>query len=189
MTTHSLEPNMLPGLTEDLLQALRQEGFHSVEALARATPERLAPIVAADLADQLIGAACERVMPPVVIPLERTPPSSDQLTRGLDAARAIENTAGLTRKARSHSGKTPPRKLEWTHRRARRQLKKLVRALEGLQREVLTLGLTEVRAEALLVRLTEVDSLLQDFLAAPMDKRALQLVRRVAKHARKDLAG
>ena len=111
-------------------------------------------------------------------------PSRARLGRGVEAARLLEATADLVRRARSHAKQSSKAK----HRRkARRQLKKLIKALRSHQEQVLSQGLGPDDHEILREGLVDLDDTLQAFLDGKPKKKALQRVKKHAKRVRKDL--
>ncbi|MEM6927946.1 MAG: hypothetical protein AAF602_13525 [Myxococcota bacterium] len=106
-------------------------------------------------------------------------------SRGLQAARRLEASLGLVRRARAHLGRRPPsgsgRK---HHRRARRQLAKLTDVLAALQREVLEQGVSSSHLEQLTGVLDPLDAVLAATRESESRTRAFKRVRKAARTAR-----
>lgn len=191
--THPLDEASLPDLSRDTVDALAGLGIRTLEDLSEAEPARLAeplglPVDEAARLVEIAAAALPEPLGPDVIPFQQEPPSVAELSRGLLAARAIEHTTGLVRKLRSHAGKRPPTDGRWTHKRARRQLKKLQRTLEELQHEVLSRGLGTRRLDVIQGALVHLDRVLESLLGRePVDRDLLRDARKAAKRARKGI--
>lgn len=185
---HPLDERTLPGLDVVRIHALASVGILSIEDLAMAEPgqlEQLKGLSPEELA-ALKSAATALLLPHGVIPFQGTLPSPEDLARGLQAARYIENTATLVRRARASISRVP-RKHPWAHKRTRRQLKKLRRALESLQQVVLGEGLSEVRLQALFQQLASLEAAIGPLLEQPLRKDTLRALRQAAKQARLSL--
>lgn len=188
---HPLDEAALIG--RETVQALAALGVSTVEDLAAEEPGRIAEALGMSLEEavrlvEVARASLPEPLGPDVIPFHQDPPSVEELSRGLLAARAIEHTTGLVRKLRSHTGKRPPAESRWTHKRARRQLKKLQRTLENIQHEVLSRGLGTRRLDVIQGALVHLDRVLESLLSRePVDREALRDIRKAAKRARKGM--
>lgn len=189
--THPLDEASIPDLSREMVHMLAGLGIGTVEDLAATDPVRIAaplglPLEEAARLVEVARANLPGALGPDVIPFQQEPPSVEELSRGLLAARAIEHTAGLARKLRSHVGKRPTADTRWTHKRARRQLKKLQRTLEDLQHEVLARGLGTHRLDAIQGALVHLDRVLESLLGRdPLDRETLRDTRKAAKRSRK----
>ncbi len=106
-------------------------------------------------------------------------------SRGLQAARRLEESLGLVRRARTHLGRRPPSEVARKHhRRARRQLAKLIDVLTALQHEVLEQGVTSRRLERVSGVLHPLDEVLKSTRVGESRTRAFKRVRRAARQAR-----
>jgi hypothetical protein len=194
LLAHALTEHSLPGLDPDRLQALVSAGVSSLEDVIDAGPGRLSQLTGFDMKTcraliRVAEAALVR-QDPAVIPfsLPNDEPGSVRLARGLKAARRIERVMSVVRKARSHTGRRrDQRRWRRTHRRARRALKQLLATLELLQQSVLSEGLSQVGHDHLEVELRALESRLQPMLDAPIRRRTLQRLRRIARASRRSL--
>lgn len=197
--SHSLTEHALPGMDARRVRQLADAGLASLEALIAAGPDRLAAITGFDaktcralirVAEGNLERAERAHVEPGVIPFtfRAEEPGSARLARGLKAARRIERVMSIVRKARSHAGKVAP-KPKWAraHARARRQLRRLLEALEALQRSVLSDGVTTISHDHLDVELRALECVLQPLLEAPIRKRTLRSMRRAAGTTRRAL--
>lgn len=111
---------------------------------------------------------------------------------GLKAARRVEESLGLVRRARTHVGRRPPTDAETVrkhHRRARKQLTKLLTVLEMLQRRFLERGSSNEQFDQLEDALNPLDSVLQATMASESRTRVFKRVRKAAKLARHTIDG
>jgi hypothetical protein len=192
---HELKDHPLPGIDPRRLLRLTQAGLASLEDVVEAGPERLAELTGFDPKScralvRLARTALDRQDPDVIefVPA-KDEPSSVRLTRGLTAARNIERSVSLVRKARSHAGRKPARE-GWAeaHGRARRQVRKLLERLEELQQVVLSEGLSQASHEHLDAELESLEQALQPLLAEPIRKKSLKRLRQAARQTRKGLS-
>jgi hypothetical protein len=95
----------------------------------------------------------------------------------------------VVRKARSHTGRRRDQK-RWrkTHRQARGALKRLLGTLEVLQQSVLSDGLSQVGHDHLEVELRALESRLGPMLEAPIRKRTLRRLRKIARASDRSLS-
>lgn len=109
--------------------------------------------------------------------------------RGLQAARRLEESLGLVRRARAHLGRRPPSEsARKHHRRARRQLAKLGEVLADLQRKALESGVSSSRLERLAAVLDPLDEVLEGTRASESRARAFKRIRKAAREARHAIA-
>lgn len=106
--------------------------------------------------------------------------------RALEAARRIERTADLVRRARSHAREAQD---ERRRKLARNALKKLRTELESLQRSVIREGLSSGKREILDEALGPVEDTIERFLGAVPAPELLKEVRKRARGARRILEG
>ena len=114
----------------------------------------------------------------------RDEPASVRLTRGLRAARLVEEALSMVPRPDPMPGGARSGGLETPHRRARKQLRKLLDRLEVLQQSVLSEGLSQVGQDYLTGELEALESALQAILDQPVRKRTLTRVRRLARTTR-----
>jgi hypothetical protein len=124
----------------------------------------------------------------IVLQPGRDEPASERLGRGLKAARHVERAVSLVRKARSHARRRP-RKAAWqkAHRRARKQLKRLLDTFADLQQQVLSDGLSHASYEHLKTVLGRLEDSLSVPLQQDIRKRSLKRLARTAKRTRLEL--
>ncbi len=188
---HALHEHPLPGMDEARLSVLEQAGLSSLEDVVDAGPERLSTITGFDLKTcralvRVAESALVRAHPDVIELLpQQTEAPARRLARGLKAARRIERAISLVRKARSHVGHAPEKK-SWrrSHRRARRQLKRLLANLEVVQQAVLSDGLTEFGYDQLKHDLGPLEVAIQGALESRVRKRTYKRLSRIARHTR-----
>jgi sugar phosphate isomerase/epimerase len=193
--THLLSENPLPGIDPRRLRKLADAGLDSLESLVEAGLERVADVTGFDRKTsralvRVAQAALSRHDRDVI---EFSPaqdePSSERLGRGLDAARRVERAVSIVRKARSHTRRHPA-KPSWAraHRKARKQLRKLLDELARIQRSVLSDGLTHVSNR----HLKDVLQRMEESLAIPLEqdlrKRSLRRFSKTARRTRGELA-
>lgn len=191
---HVLTDHPLPGIDPRRLKRLSAAGLDSLEAVVFAGPERLMELTGFDLktcrALIVVAEASLSQHDPDILHFSATrdEPASVRLTRGLRAARLVEEALSMVRKARSHAGRRPIRS-DWKrpHRRARKQLRKLLDRLEVLQQSVLSEGLSEVGQDYLTGELEALESALRAILDQPVRKKTLTRVRRLARTTRSAL--
>ena len=118
------------------------------------------------------------------VPLE-SEPASKRLARGLRGARDIERVRSQVRKVRAHLGRRPT-KLRWrtSHKRARKQLGRLMGTLEQLQREVLSEGLSRSALAHLRGQLDPLQGEVERAIEERPRKRLFKRLRRMAKRSR-----
>ena len=187
---HALADYPLPGIDPGRLSRLEAGGIGTLEDLVEAGPARLAELTGFDRKTsvalvEVAQGALARANPGVVEFAPRTQEAAaTRLARGLEAAREIEGLLGLVRKARSHAGRTAPKEA-WRrdHHRARRQLRKLLAALEAVQEDVLADGLSAAGYRHLQHRLTALEPL-RELVSGPITGKALRRLRKRAKRAR-----
>lgn len=192
---HALADNPLPGLDDARLQYLADAGVTSLEDVVAAGPSELARLTGFGLDTsralvRVAQGALAAVDPTLVefVPLHEEA-ASKRLARGLKGARDIENLRSLARGLRNHLGKRPSR-ATWrkSHKRARKQLVRLMDALEGLQRDVLTDGLSRGSLVHLRERLGPLEKELRRAAGLRLRKRTFKRVAKVAKQARHELS-
>lgn len=190
---HALADHTLPGLDVERLRRLHESGIGSLEDLVEAGPERLSDLTGFDAKTaaallRVAIAALRRADPSVIEFAPRQDAPNARLARGLEGARLLESALGFVRRLRSHLGQTPADDLaERPHRRARKQLKKLAKIVEAVQREVLAEGLSQRGLAQLQHDLEPLEASLRSILDAPIRTSTLRRARRVAKDARKQL--
>jgi hypothetical protein len=192
-----LTEHLIPGIDRQRLQRLIDAGLSSVEDLVHAGPERLAEVTGFELATcrALVRVARSAMASSgpggavVELAQSRNEPGSVRLARGLSAARTIEEAVSVVRKARTHAGKRP-QKASWarTHRRARRQLRKLLARLQQIQRSVLSDGLSETAHDHLSGEVDALQRAVAPILDRPIRKKVLRALRQVARDTRHALA-
>lgn len=156
----------------------------SEEPAQGAQPEEVVPAAKADPERPVLSVVAES--PPAGAPSPESPPRTggprdgdpqEDLRRGLKAARRIESTTELVRRARrlAKASKADGR------RRARTKLKRLRGVLEALQQGVLRQGLSRAGWHSLKRELDEAD----DHLDAAIDRKRLKArhLRRLRVHA------
>lgn len=190
---HALTEAALPGVDPDRLRRLTDAGLISLEDVVEAGAARLAELTSFDprTCRALIRAARAAIRPlhPEVVELiPPDEPASNRLARGLSAARHIEDAASVLRKAKAHTGRRPKRE-SWRepHAKARRQLRKLLDHLEGLQQSVLSDGLSQAAHDHLQAALEGLAREIRPILDEPIRKRSLQRLRKAARRTRKGL--
>lgn len=186
--SHALQDNPLPGIDDARLSQLADAGLTSLEDVVAAGPGELARITgfSLDTSRALVRvaqgalAAVDPTLLEFVPPLEEA--ASKRLARGLKAARDIEALRSHARTLRDRIGRRPSRP-QWrkSHKKARRQLQRLMTRLEGLQRDVLTDGLSRTGLQHLRGELEPISEEVQLQLAARPRKR---LFKRIAKRAK-----
>lgn len=193
--SHVLTHHSLPGIDPRRLKELSAAGLESLEDVVDAGPQRLAELTGFDLktcrALITVASAALVQQDPYVIELAavRDEPASVRLARGLQAARRVERALSVVRKARSHTapraGRRAPR-TGWAraHKKARKQLRKLLDRLEMLQQSVLSEGLSQISHDHLTGELDTLEASLQVILDQPVRKPALKRVRRLARTTR-----
>ncbi|MEQ1572423.1 MAG: hypothetical protein ABMA64_42780 [Myxococcota bacterium] len=176
---HPLTGQTYPNLDPDHLRRLLDAGFDTVESVIDAGPTRLSRASGLDIR------ACRVLVRGARAVLSG---EAEPSVHGLAGAREVERSLSLLRKARAHVGRLPSREA-WAeaHARARRQLRKLILALEGLQRSVLAEGATDAGRQHLTDTLGDLDRQLGPLLAVPVRKRTLRELRKVARAARRSL--
>lgn len=193
---HALADHPLPGIDARRMKRMKAAGLDSLEAVVEAGPERLAEVTGFDAKTcralvQVAASALARHDPDVIaFEPKRDEPASERLARGLKAARRIERALSLARKARSEAGRRPERD-EWVkaHRKARKQLRKLLEALQSLQQDVLSNGLSQAGYEHLKLELQQLEAGLHAALDAPADRRTFKRLARSARDTRHALRG
>ena len=167
MADHPLEENRLPGLGPIRQTRLEQAGVRTLEALADAAIDLIGslPGFTPTIAERVQGAARDLLNalptepdPPLELIERLDEPEPDasvefeplrpRLRRGLDVARRIEDTRSMIRKARAllrPERKRAPLHLEREMLRA--DLKRLMKTLARVQREVITHGLSKSASE------------------------------------------
>ncbi len=188
---HALDENHLPGIDGVRLERLVEAGVCSLEDVVAAGPADLARLSGFDLdtARALVRVAegvLVRAHPDVIaFTPEGSEPTSKRLVRGLKGARDIEVVRSQVRKVESHVGKRPL-KPEWRkpHRRARKQLGRLLTTLERLQRDVLSEGLSRAGLAHLRHQLGPLQAELEQALDERPKKGLFKRIRKVAKHSR-----
>lgn len=193
---HALTDHPLPGIDVRRLKRMKAAGLESLEAVVEAGPERLAEVTGFDAKTcralvQVAASALARHDPDVIaFEPRRDEPASERLGRGLKAARRIERALSLTRKVRSDLGKKPSREdARKAHRKARKQLRKLAEAMESLQQDVLSNGLTQRAYDHLKLELQQLESSLHAATDPPPDRRGYKRLARAARDTRHALRG
>lgn len=213
----SLHGHRLPGIGPERLRKLEAAGLDSLEALAatgsdaapvpgvpativRRAAEEARRLLADDLGDDLteeptgeVPADAGRVLP-FTRPVEADDPAEDaedrlqptrRLARGLKTARALERSADLARRARAHCKQAGASEIRsWV----RKQLARVLTAIEELQQAVIALGISSSGNRELRAALDPLDATLERLLANKPKRRRMEKVGRVAKAARKRLS-
>ena len=187
---HALTENRLPGLDEQRLARLAGAGLSSLEDVVDAGPCELARVTGFDLdtARALVRVAEGMVMemaPVIELASVHPEPPARRLARGLRGARDIEQVRSGVRKVRAHLGRRAAR-ARWrkSHKKARKQLSRLMDALEALQREVLSDGLSRAALLHLQNQLRPISNQVERSLEKPLRKRLFKRLSRHAKRAR-----
>ena len=191
---HLLSEHPLPGIDPRRQRRLAEAGLDSIEALVEAGVERVARVTGFDVKTttalvRVAEAALTRQESDVIVlQPNRDEPASERLGRGLKAARHVERAVSMVRKARSHA-RPKPRKTAWQkiHRRARKQLKKLLGTFADLQQQVLSDGLSHASYEHLKTVLGRLEDSLSIPLQQDLRKRTLKRMARTAKRTRLEL--
>lgn len=194
--THSLRQHPLPGIDEARLRSLADEGLTSLEDLVSAGATELARITGFGLDTsralvRVAQGALASVDPNFV---EFVPPhteaASKRLARGLRGARDIEMVRSLAQSLRTRFGRRPSRP-SWqkSHKRALKQLQRLIVALEDLQRDVLTDGLSRTALHHLREQLAPLEEHLSHSISARPRKREFKRAAKRAKAARRLFSG
>ena len=174
----------LPGVDLDStdVEALLGAGLNSVEQLMRSS---VADFMSAGLPAQtaeLVFAAFQPDSGQRGGSRQRL--SSARKTRGLAAARRLESTSQLLRRALSFIDAAPAGS---GRKRSRRQVVRLAKRLETVQRAVLVVGLAKPSLGDLDSRLTRFEKKADSLLAATPDSERLTKLRRACKRLRQHL--
>lgn len=190
--SHALREHPLPGIDTTRLQRLADAGLVSLEDVVAAGPSELARITgfSLDTSTALVRVAqgaLAAVDPSLVEFVPRhAEAASKRLARGLKGARDIEAVRSQARNMRDSIGRRPARPgwRKW-HKRARKQLQRLLTRLEELQRDVLTDGLSRAALAHLRAELSPLEQELRDAAAVRMRKRVYRQIAKSAKAARR----
>jgi predicted RecB family nuclease len=191
---HLLSEHPLPGIDPRRQRRLAEAGLDSIEALVEAGVERVAKVTGFDRKTtsalvRVAEAALSKDSGNGVITFQPSndEPASERLGRGLKAARHVERAVSLVRKADSHA-QPEPKKESWAeaHRKAKKQLQKLLETFAGLQQQVLSDGLSHTSYEHLKTVLGRLEDSLSVPLEEPIRKRSLERFARTAKRTRKE---
>lgn len=190
---HPLHQHPLPGLDARRLRALEAAGVSHLEDLVAAGADRLASLTQFDAKTcralvRLAEGALDRETSSV-IPLVDPTAGASRLSRGLDAARRLEKTHALIRKARSSWLPEDPRS-GWRRRvrRARKQARRLEEHLTSLQQTLLAEGVSVAGDGHLRGLLEDLEAQLGACLQSRPCRRHFKQLARLLRDGRKRLA-